>query len=74
MEKNKAFLLELLSKKGLALCEAFTRTLEETSDSGHSFKDQVIDVFNEIVKFAEPSDPKVKFYLTPMLFSIFKNP
>lgn len=60
MEKNKAYLLDILVMKGLALCEGYNRTyLELDADSVLSMKEEILDVCNEITKFAEVSDTKV---------------
>ena len=64
MEKNKNFLLEILAKKGLALCEGYNHLLEEDADSAASMKEEILNVYNEITKFTEVSDTKVKIFMT----------
>lgn len=53
MDKNKAHLLEVLSKKGLALCEMY-----QTSGNATELE-EIQNIFNDIVKFVEPTDSKV---------------
>lgn len=60
MDKNKNYLLEALCKKGLALCEMH-QTAEDMEKSTTILEDTK-NIFNEVVKFVEPSDLKVAFY------------
>lgn len=53
MDKTKSHLLEVLSKKGLALCDMY-----RSSGSVTELED-IQNIFNDIVKFVEPSDSKV---------------
>ena len=57
MEKNKSYLLEALTKKGLALCEMYEAS-DKTTESAPSLE-EIQNIFNEIVKFVEPTDTKV---------------
>lgn len=62
MEKNKSYLLEALTKKGLALCEMY-QTSDKSKESGSALED-IQNIFNEILKFVEPTDAKVSFNRT----------
>jgi len=57
MEKNKSYLLEVLTKKGLALCEMYQAS-DKTTDGAPILED-IQNISNELAKFVEPMDPKV---------------
>ncbi len=57
MEKSRSQLLEALSKKGMALCEMYHS--HDTSEDAAETLEEIRNVYNEIVKFVEPSDSKV---------------
>jgi len=63
MDKQKTYLLEALARKGLALCEILHQNASLTEGDATTTAsvtiDDVVAVYNEIVKFAEPSDSKV---------------
>lgn len=57
MDKNKSYLLEALCKKGIALCEMYQTA--ETSEDSATMLEEIKNIFNDVVKFVEPSDLKV---------------
>lgn len=57
MDKNKAYLLEALCKKGLALCEMYQTA--ENLDESTTILEDIKTIFNDVVKFVDPSDLKV---------------
>ena len=63
MDKQKPYLLEALARKGLALCEILHQNASLTEGDATTVAsvttDDVVAVYNEVVKFAEPSDSKV---------------
>lgn len=58
MDKSKSYLLEILCKKGLALCEIYQAS-ENVEDS--TTLEEIKSIFNDVVKFVEPSDLKVLY-------------
>jgi hypothetical protein len=69
MEKNKSYLLEALAKKGLALCEMY----ETSADKSAPSLEDIQNIFNEIVKFVEPTDTKVYDFFVHIIFRKFLN-
>lgn len=57
MEKSRSQLLEALSKKGIALCEMY-QSMDNSEETTETLE-EIRNVYNEIVKFVEPSDSKV---------------
>lgn len=60
MDKNKTYLLEALCKKGLALCEMYQSS--ENFDESTTILEEIKNIFNDVVKFVEPSDLKVNSF------------
>lgn len=71
MDKNKSYLLEVLSKKGLALCEMYTSS-GNAAEAG-SWLEEIQNIFSEIVKFVEPSDSKVHITMFPFVVKCSKR-
>ena len=61
MDKQKSYLVEALAKKGLIMCELLAAAAANTESATASVVsvDEIIDIYNEIVKFVESSDAKV---------------
>lgn len=57
MDKSKSQLLEVLSKKGIALCDLYQSSAN--AEEADQTLEEITNVYNEIVKFVEPSDTKV---------------
>lgn len=57
MDKNKSYLLEALSKKGLALCDMYNSA--NNLDDSTKLLEDIQTTFNDVMKFTDPSDMKV---------------
>ena len=61
MDKNKSHLIEVLAKKGLAFC--IIHSTSEATESKQSVIENIQGVFDEILKYAEPTNKEVATYI-----------
>lgn len=72
MDKNKAILLEALCKRGIALCRLYMyqQDFEGDGDNKEGVREQITAVWDDILKFTDPTDTKVSRSFVS-IFSIY---
>lgn len=64
MDKNKTMLLEALCKRGIALCRLhiYQQDYEGDGDNKDGIREQIMAVWDDVLKFTEPTDTKVSSF------------